>query len=89
MPENGSVIVTIRYNGYEHKCQGFLGNCSISTEVNILGRHLPRGYSAEHIAHQFQVIFKEHCLEPDPTGVCQWVATEVLDLDSWARGGEM
>lgn len=89
MAEPNSVMVTIQYNGYEHKCRGFLGDCSASTQVRILGGQLPRGYAAEHIAHQFNIIFKTHCLEPDPSGACQWVATEVLDLDSWARGGEM
>lgn len=89
MPDPNSLMVTIRYNGYEHKCRGILGNCSESTEAHILTKHLPRGYTAEHLSDQFDIIFKTHCLVPDSSGDCQWVATEVLDLDSFAKGGEM
>jgi hypothetical protein len=89
MPERGSVTIRIKYNGYEHICVGFLGQGRESTEVVILGSQLPRGYSAEHGAHQFDVIFETHCLEPDPSGKSEWVATEILDLDEWAKGGRM
>ena len=85
MPKPGSVTVTVRYNGYEHKCVGAKGDCSESTQVHIFTSQLPKGYRAEHGYEQFDLVFKTHCLELDSSGESEWVTTEVLDLDARAR----
>jgi hypothetical protein len=89
MPEPKSVTVRVKYNRYIHKCRGFVGTSEESTKVVLLPGQLPKGYTAEHIVHGFEIIYKTHCLEADPSGESEWIATELLDLDGWASGGRM
>ncbi len=78
------VAIRIRYNGYIHKAVALRGDEAESSKVYIFFDQLPKGFHAEHEAHQIDYIFKTHCVVPDTSGEHGWVATEEVDLDSFA-----
>lgn len=81
MPKPGSVTVFIKYNGYEHTCHGSIGRYEDGIQVHILTGNLPLGYRAEHMGDQADIIIQEEDLEPDASGISEWMIREVLDLD--------
>lgn len=78
------VGIQIRYNGYIHKAVALRGEARESSSVHIFFDQLPKGFHDEHEAHQIDYIFKTHCIVPDPSGEHGWIATEEVDLDSFA-----
>jgi hypothetical protein len=80
------VGIRIRYNGYIHKAVALRGETRGSSSVHIFFDQLPKGFHAEHEGHQIDYIFKTHCIILDPSGEHGWIATEEVDLDSFAGG---
>jgi hypothetical protein len=79
------VGVTICYNGYHHKAVALLDKLGESSSVRIFPGQLPRGYRAEHGADEIEFIFRDYRVVPDPSGEHGWIATEEIDLDSFAN----
>lgn len=87
IPKDVRVGVTIRYNGYRHEAVALLDKLGESSSVRIFAGQLPRGYRAEHGADEIEFIFRDYRVVPDPTGENGWIATEEIDLDSFAGPG--
>jgi hypothetical protein len=78
------VGIRIRYNGYVHKAIALRGEARESSSLHIFFDQLPKGFHDEHEAQQIDYIFNTHCIVRDLSGEHGWIATEEVDLDSFA-----
>jgi hypothetical protein len=82
--KNERVGIRIRYNGYIHDAVALRGETRETSSVRIFFDQLPKGFHAEHEAHQIDYVFKTHCIVPDLSGEHGWIATEEVDFDPFA-----